>query len=159
MADGDIPIMPPHPAPPGKLPGIPDGTVLYDGVCVLCSTWFRFVAARDPAARFKFTPIQGEFGRRLAIHLGIDPENPQTNAVILDGRAHTRSDAALQILKHLPGWSWTRIFLATPRAPRDWLYDRIAQNRYKLFGRTDTCLVPDAALLRHVLPETTPFPG
>ena len=134
----------------------PDGTVLYDGVCVLCSAWFRFVAARDPAARFRFTPIQEPYGRKLAIRLGIDPDHPQTNAVILDGRAHLRSDAALQILRRLPGWSWTGVALRLPRGPRDWAYDLVARNRYRLFGRTDACMVPDAALLRHMLPSSTP---
>ncbi len=154
MADGDWRTRTLNDALP---PGVPDGTVLYDGVCVLCSAWFKFVAARDPEARFRFTPIQGEFGRQLAVHLGIDPDNPQTNAVIIGGKAYVRSDAALQILRRLPGWSWTRVFLALPRGPRDWFYDRVAQNRYKLFGRTDTCMVPDVNLRRHVLPENTPF--
>ena len=137
-------------------PGVPDGTVLYDGVCVLCSAWFRFVAARDPAARFRFTPIQGGYGRWLATQLGIDPDNPQTNAVVLDGRAYVRSDAALQVLRRLPGWSWSAAALMAPRPLRDWLYTCVARNRYRLFGRTEACLVPSREMMRHVLPETTP---
>jgi predicted DCC family thiol-disulfide oxidoreductase YuxK len=138
------------------LSDVPDGTFLYDGVCVLCSNWFRFVAARDPGVQFRFTPIQGAYGRHLAVRLGIDPDNPQTNAVILNNRAYVRSDAALQVLCRLPGWSWTRLLLAVPRTLRDVVYDRIATNRYRLFGRTEACLVPDAMLARHILPETTP---
>jgi predicted DCC family thiol-disulfide oxidoreductase YuxK len=134
---------------------VPDGTVLYDGVCVLCSAWFRFVAARDPAARFRFTQIQGDYGRWLASQLGIDPDNPRTNAVVLDGRAYLRSDSALQILSRLPGWSWTRVALAVPRPVRDWIYDRIARNRYCLFGRTPACMIPDPDLRRHILPGDT----
>lgn len=139
------------PLPLSPLSGVPDGTVLYDGVCVLCSAWFRFVAARDEAARFRFTPIQGEYGRRLAVRLGIDPDNPETNAVIIDGRAYLRSDAALQILRRLPGWSWAGLLLAAPRPARDWAYDRVARNRYRLFGRTEACMMPDERLARHVL--------
>jgi predicted DCC family thiol-disulfide oxidoreductase YuxK len=135
---------------------VPDGTVLYDGVCVLCSAWFRFVAARDPDIRFRFTQIQSPYGRQLAIQLGIDPDNPKTNAVVLNGRAYLRSDSALQVLRHLPGWRWAGLALAVPRPVRDWIYDRIARNRYRLFGRTETCLVPDEALMRHVLPDTGP---
>ena len=149
-------------AGPPRLPvpetHVPDGTVLYDGVCVLCSSWFRFVAAHDPEARFRFTQIQGAYGRWLATRLGIDPDNPQTNAVVLDGRAYVRSDSALQVLRRLPGWSWIGLALAVPRPLRDWLYDRIASNRYRLFGRTETCMVPDREMMRHVLPETTPLP-
>lgn len=140
------------PRGPVPAPGIPDGTVLYDGVCVLCSRPFRFVAARDPEARFRFVQIQDARGRAMAVRLGIDPDAPQTTAVVLDGVAWLRSDAALQVLRRLPGWSWTGVLLALPRGPRDWLYDRVARNRYRLFGRTETCLVPDAELRRHVLP-------
>lgn len=138
---------------PIPISGVPDGTVLYDGVCVLCSAWFHFVARRDKTARFQFTPIQGPYGRGLALRLGIDPENPETNAVIVGGYAYLRSDAALQILRCLPGWSWTALLLATPRLPRDWIYGHVARNRYRLFGRTDTCMVPDQALRAHLLPE------
>jgi predicted DCC family thiol-disulfide oxidoreductase YuxK len=77
---------------------VPDGTVLYDGVCVLCLTWFRFVAARDPDIRFRFVQIQSPLGRDLAVRLGIEPDNPQTNAVVLNGRAYLRSDSAPQVL-------------------------------------------------------------
>ena len=138
------------------LSDVPDGTVLYDGVCVLCSRWFRFVATRDQQARFRFTPIQGDYGRKLAIRLGIDPDAPQTNAAIIDGMAYVRSDAGLRILRELPGWSWTSVLLRVPRAPRDWLYDRVARNRYRLFGRTETCMIPDAELSRHLLAEQGP---
>jgi len=134
-------------------PGVPDGTILYDGVCVLCSAWFRFVTARDPEVRFRFTPIQRTYGRHLAVRLGIDLDNPQTNAVIIDGTAYLRSDAALQILCRLTGWSWAGALLAAPPGLRDWVYDRVARNRHQLFGRTETCMVPDADLARHILSE------
>jgi predicted DCC family thiol-disulfide oxidoreductase YuxK len=138
---------PPDDAPPG------DGIVLFDGVCVLCSAWFRFVAARDPQVRFCFTPIQGTYGRALAIRLGIDPDNPRTNAVIIGGTTYLRSDAAIQILRRLPGWGWSGVLLAIPRILRDAVYACIARNRYRLFGRTDTCMIPDDRLARHILPD------
>jgi predicted DCC family thiol-disulfide oxidoreductase YuxK len=83
-----------------------DGVILFDGVCVLCSGWVRFVAQRDVARRFRFTPIESPYGRSLAETLGIDPADPDTNAVILEGRALRRSDAALAVLSALPGWGW-----------------------------------------------------
>src|SRR5687768_16322610 len=95
------------------------GLVLYDGVCVLCSNWFRFVAARDTERKFLFTAIQSERGRALALRLGIDPDNPATNAVLHDGQIFLRSDSALAVLSALPGWRWTRIFRAVPRPIRD----------------------------------------
>ncbi len=139
-----------HPRP---APGLPHGTVLYDGVCVLCSAWFRFVAARDPAARFRFLAIQDARGRRMAEALGINPEEPETNAVILDGIAYVKSDSALQVLARLPRWSWCQRLRHVPKPLRDWLYDRIARNRYRLFGRTEACMIPGPELRRHLLTD------
>jgi predicted DCC family thiol-disulfide oxidoreductase YuxK len=138
---------------PRQVRDIPEGTVLYDGVCVLCSAAFRFVAARDPAARFRFTAVQDPLGGRLAAQLGIDPANPESNAVVLDGIAHMKSDAALAVLSRLPRWGWVRPLRHIPRPWRNRAYDLIARNRYRLFGRTETCLIPDAALRRHVAPD------
>jgi predicted DCC family thiol-disulfide oxidoreductase YuxK len=133
-------------------PDVADGTVLFDGVCVLCSGWFRFVAARDKAVRFRFTPIQSAYGRSLAIRLGIDPDHPETNAVIIGGVAYLRSDSAIQILRRLPGWGWSAALLTIiPRVLRDSVYSVVARNRYRLFGRTETCMIPDADLARHIL--------
>lgn len=130
---------------------IPDGTVLIDGECVLCAGSFRFVARRDPGARFRFAAIQSDWGRWAADKLGIDPDDPDTFAVVLGGRALLKSEGAIEILRRLPGWGWTAALLAVPRPVRDWAYDRVACNRYRLFGRLDACLVPDAKLRRHMV--------
>ena len=86
-----------------------DDVILYDGVCVFCSRWIRFVAARDVTRRFRFTAIQSGYGTRLAQAFGIDPDDPDTNAVIHGGVAYFKSDAALTVLGALPGWSWVRV--------------------------------------------------
>jgi predicted DCC family thiol-disulfide oxidoreductase YuxK len=116
-----------------------DGVILYDGVCVLCSGWVRFVAKRDSRRLFRFTPIQSDYGRALAGALDIDPEDPDTNAVVLDGVAYRRSDAALAVVGRLPGWRWTRIARLAPEGLRDRLYAAIARNRYRMFGRRRSC--------------------
>ena len=85
-----------------------DDVILYDGVCVFCSRWIRFVAARDVARRFRFTAIQSGYGTRLAQAFGIDPDDPDTNAVVHGGVAYFKSDAALTVLSALPGWGWAR---------------------------------------------------
>lgn len=138
---------------PRPLEGFADGTVLYDGVCVLCSRWFRFVAARDRAARFRFTAVQDPLGRRLAEALGIDPDDPETNAAVIEGIAYLKSDAGIEILRRLPGWGWARHLRLLPKPWRDWMYDRVARNRYRLFGRAESCMVPDASLRRHIAPS------
>lgn len=120
-----------------------DGVVLYDGVCVFCSRWVRFVVARDDGRRFRFLPIQSTAGRRMAAAFGIDAEAPETNAVVLNGFASFKSDAAIEVLGHLPGWRWVSVVRRVPRSFRDRLYDLVASNRYRLFGRTTHCMVPD----------------
>jgi len=128
-----------HPLPAD---GVPDRVILFDGVCVLCSRWVAFVIAHDPAAGYRFVAIQTPLGRTLAARFGIDVENPQTNVIVMGGRAYFKLESALVALAEFPGWRWTRIAYALPRRVRDFLYDRIAQNRYRLFGRRESCMVP-----------------
>ncbi|MCX7318217.1 MAG: DCC1-like thiol-disulfide oxidoreductase family protein [Hyphomicrobiales bacterium] len=128
-----------------------DDIILYDGVCVFCSRWIRFVAERDVAQRFRFTPIQSNYGSRLARHVGIDPDDPDSNAVIHGGKAYFKSDAALTTLSLLPGWSWVHALFAVPASLRNTVYNLIARNRYRIFGRSDACMVPDASLRERVI--------
>ena len=119
-----------------------DDVILFDGVCIFCSRWVRFVAKRDKAKRFRFTPIQSDYGTRLARTFGIDPDDPDTNAVIHGGEAFMKSDAALTVLSQLPGWGWVRMLFAVPKPLRDAVYSLIARNRYRIFGKYDTCPLP-----------------
>jgi predicted DCC family thiol-disulfide oxidoreductase YuxK len=137
-------------------PGAPqpwpdDDVILYDGVCVFCSRWIRFVAARDVHRRFRFTAIQSGYGARLAQAFGIDPADPDTNAVIHGGVAWFKSDGALMVLSNLPGWEWLRVFRAVPKPLRDTVYNLVAHNRYRIFGKYEACFVPDAELRTRVL--------
>ncbi|MET4197540.1 DCC1-like thiol-disulfide oxidoreductase family protein [Bradyrhizobium sp. LA6.12] len=128
-----------------------DDVILFDGVCIFCSRWVRFVARRDTARRFRFTPIQSDYGARLARMFGIDPDDPDTNAVLHEGVVFMKSDAALTVLSHLPGWSWVRMLFAVPKLLRDPVYSLIARNRYRIFGKYDACFVPDAELRARVI--------
>ena len=128
-----------------------DDVILFDGVCIFCSRWVRFVAERDKARRFRFTPIQSPYGTRLAQALGIDANDPDTNAVIHGDVAWKKSDAALTVLSLLPGWSWVRVLFAVPKLLRDSVYDLVARNRYRIFGKYDACLVPNADLRARVM--------
>lgn len=136
-----------------------DGIILYDGVCVLCSGWIRFVAKRDAARRFRFTPISSPYGRRLAEALGIDPDDPDTNAVILDGQALRRSDAALAVVATLPGWRWVGVLHVVPRPLRDALYTLIARHRYRIFGRHDACDLGGPSLADRVIVDDSVRPS
>ena len=128
-----------------------DDVILFDGVCVFCSRWIRFVAIRDVDKRFRFTPIQSAYGTRLAQAFGIDPDDPDTNAVIHGGRVHLQSDAALTVLSNLSGWGWTRALLKVPKPLRDVVYRLVARNRYRIFGKYDACFVPDAEMRARVM--------
>lgn len=130
-----------------------EGVILFDGVCVFCSRWVAFVLARDAAGAFRFATVQSRFGRALAARLGIDAEAPETNAVVLGGRAFCKSDAAIEVLRRLPGWGWVSVLRLVPRALRDRAYDLVARNRYAWFGRTERCLVPTPALARRIVPD------
>lgn len=127
---------------PLDAPGEPEGLILFDGVCVLCSRWVRFVLDRDPQRLFSFVAIQSDRGRALASRYGIDPDAPETNAVIWNGRIHFKSDAALTVLRQLPPTKALAALKAVPKPLRDLAYDQIAGNRYRLFGRTDQCMIP-----------------
>ena len=128
-----------------------DDVILYDGVCVFCSRWIRFVAARDKARRFRFTAMQSGYGTRLAQAFGVDPADPDTNAVIHGGVAYLKSDAALTVLGVLPGWSWTRALRSVPKPVRDAVYNLVARNRYRIFGKYEACFVADAGFADRVM--------
>jgi predicted DCC family thiol-disulfide oxidoreductase YuxK len=128
-----------------------DDVILYDGVCVFCSRWIRFIAARDGEKRFRFTAIQSPYGTRLAQAFGINPQDPDTNAVIHGGVAWFKSDGALMVLSHLPGWGWVRVLRAVPKPLRNAVYNLVAHNRYRIFGKYEECFVPDAGFRDRVL--------
>ena len=133
---------------PRAIRGVPDNLILFDGVCVLCSQWVRFVIDRDVSAQFRFVPIQSSYGLSLARRLRIDAKNPETNAVVIGEQAYFKSDAVIHVLDRLPRLSWLAIFGFVPRPLRDWAYDRLARNRYRLFGKTETCIVPTPEAVR-----------
>ena len=128
-----------------------DDVILYDGVCVFCSRWIRFIAARDKDRRFRFTAIQSPYGTRLARAFGIDPKDPDTNAVIHGGIASFKSDAALTVVSNLPSWGWVRALRAVPKPIRDAVYNFVARNRYRIFGKYQECFVPDAGFRDRVM--------
>ncbi len=124
-------------------------TILFDGVCSLCGGWVRFVLAHesDREPRVRFAALQSEPGAALARVHGIDPERLDSIVFVADGVAWQHSDAVMQMLRHLRApWRWGRIGRILPRGFRDWCYRLVARNRYRLFGKTDTCMVPTSEL-------------
>lgn len=126
--------------------------IVFDGVCVLCSGFARFVVNHDPGGRFRLTTAQSPLGQALYRHFDLDPLDFETNLLIADGRASTKLDAFAGIMDRLGGrWRLAKLARITPRPIGNWLYDRIARNRYQLFGRTETCMVPPSDWAERVL--------
>lgn len=128
---------------------------VYDGVCVLCSGGVRYTLSHERGHAIRFVAIQSREGRELARRYGIDPDDAESFLFIEGDRALTKSDGVLALAAHLDGPA--RLFRAgrlLPKSLRDWLYDRLARNRYRIFGRRSTCEMPDPAQRhRFSLPE------
>ncbi|HHI71621.1 MAG TPA: DUF393 domain-containing protein [Rhodobacteraceae bacterium] len=119
--------------------------IVFDGTCIFCSGFARFMARYDRKARFSFVTAQSEKGRELYRRYGLDPDLMETNIVIVDGVAHVKMAAFAAAVRAI-GWPW-RLFAVLGYIPQplsDWLYDRIARNRY-LFGRRK-CVLPSEDL-------------
>lgn len=128
--------------------------IVFDGECVLCSGFFRFVLQKDRSERFRFATAQSPLGQRLYAQLGLPLDDFETNLVIIGDRTHQNLDAFAAAMQNLPG-SWRVLSLCRflPERIKDPLYRVIARNRYRIFGRTDTCLIPDAALRARFAPD------
>lgn len=120
--------------------------ILFDGVCVFCQFWCRFVLRHDRSGRFRLGTLQSVQGQMLCDAAGVSPETMDSVVLIDGGRAYLRSEAVLSILAKLPApWCWLRILRVVPRRLRDGLYDLIGRYRYRWFGRYDQCPLPPAA--------------
>lgn len=117
--------------------------VLFDGVCNFCNASINFIIRRDRGGYFKFAPLQSETGERLIDEHNIDTVETDSIILVEGGRVFTHSDAALRIARRLDRmWSWAYAFIVVPRALRDLVYKLIARNRYRIFGRRDSCMIP-----------------
>lgn len=117
--------------------------LLFDGVCNFCNDTINTIIKLDKKGVFKFAPIQSEIGREYLEAHDYTPKDMSTVIMICDGNIYTKSDAALQTFKHLGGWwRYLRIFTFIPRPIRNAIYDFIAKNRYKWFGKKEQCMVP-----------------
>jgi predicted DCC family thiol-disulfide oxidoreductase YuxK len=126
--------------------------IVFDAECILCSANAQFVLSHDRRKRFRLASMQGEVGADLYRRFGIDPTNPDS-IIIVDGERMLRdSDAVLAIYAGL-GWPWKAlsVFKLVPRFIRDPLYLLIARNRYRLFGKRESCWVPSKEFRDRIL--------
>jgi len=129
-----------------EVPEVPEQPlIVFDGVCVLCSRFARFVIKRDADRIFRFATAQGSLGQALYRHCDLSTTEFETNLAIVDGVVWGELDAVAQVLRrlHRP-WCWLRVIGWIPEPLSGWLYRRVAFNRYALFGKTETCMIPPA---------------
>ena len=133
---------------PPALCNLPRPLYFFDGYCVLCSGFVAFCLARDPDGRLKFASAQSALGERVLAELGLPAGTLDRTILLLDGdEVHVRSAAVLRSLRHLRGpVRWLQPLLVIPAFLRDPLYDLIARNRYRWFGRRPSCFVPASGL-------------
>ena len=122
--------------------------LLVDGQCLLCNRITHFVARRDKARVFQFAMLQSLVGQQLLVEGNFPLEEIDTFVMVQGERHYTKSDAALRVFRKLDGW-WRilYLFIVVPLAWRNWVYDIIARNRYRIFGRADVCLLPTPELM------------
>ena len=136
------------------VPAFPDDKpiIIFDGHCVFCSGWARFVVRHDRRGRLRLLAAQSELGYALYRHFGLDPHDYQTNILIGDGVARTKSDGTLQMFALLDRpWSWVRVLRVLPSSFLDWGYAMLARNRLRLFGRSEVCFVPSPEIRERFL--------
>jgi len=130
----------------------PTSILLFDGVCHFCQGSVRFIVPRDRGGRFHFAALQSPVGRKLLRQYGAGVGVIDSVVLIEEGKSYVRSTAALRILKGLGGfWAILYLFILVPRPLRDWVYDRIAMNRYRIFGKDESCMVPTPDLMDRFL--------
>lgn len=133
-------------SPTGPLPDVlaeDDLALLFDAECVVCSGWVHFVLRWDKRGTIRIGAVQSEGGRALLTFAGLDPDDIDTMLFVERGVPYARSSAVLRAVRYFRfPWPLLSVGLLVPAFLRDWVYDRIAKNRYSLFGKKELCLIP-----------------
>lgn len=122
--------------------------LLFDGVCNLCDSTIQFVIKHDKKDIFRFVQLQSELGRKITNHIGVSNSKMDSSILYEPGKAYyTKSDVAFTILKDVSGiHKLLLVFSILPKKLLDYTYDHIANNRYKWFGKKESCMLPTAEL-------------
>ncbi|MES2734060.1 MAG: thiol-disulfide oxidoreductase DCC family protein [Bacteroidota bacterium] len=132
-------------------------TILFDGVCNFCNATINYIIDHDKAGKFVFAPLQSEVGQQLlaAHHYEankLSDDRLRSVVLIKDGKAYEKSDAALEIARNLAGlWPLLYGFKIVPRFIRDFFYDLVARNRYRWFGKQESCRLPTPEMRQRFL--------
>src|SRR4051812_28574434 len=133
-----------------KISELPKGKkiILFDGVCNLCNSFVQFVIKRDKSDIFRFVPLQSDLGQQILNHIGIDPKHIDSMILYEPGIAYFyKSNAAIEISRSLGGFlSMAAGFKLLPNFVRNPIYDYVAKNRYKWYGKKESCMIPTPEL-------------
>ena len=126
--------------------------ILFDGVCNFCSAMTNFIIRQDKKKRFLFAALQSKSGQQLLDQYKNNWRKSDSFVLIDNNKAYLKSDAGLRLYNKLPWyWKWTQLFWVFPRFFRDAVYNFIANNRYKWFGKKEECMVPTPELRERFL--------
>ena len=122
---------------------IPQPLLFFDGVCNLCNSSVQFVIKNDKKQQFLFASLQSDAAKEILLQFGETNLNLDSIILITDDKIHSKSSAILKIFKLLGGlYTLAIIFYIIPRFIRDKVYDFVAKNRYKWYGKKDSCMIP-----------------
>ena len=117
--------------------------ILFDGVCNFCNGTVNFIIKQDKKKVFRFAALQSEAGQKLLEQYHLPKENFDSFIFIDNGKAYKSSSAGLKLYNKLSWhWKWTQLFWIVPKFIRDSIYNFIAKNRYKWFGKKEQCMIP-----------------
>jgi predicted DCC family thiol-disulfide oxidoreductase YuxK len=131
----------------------PEGPIiLFDGVCNFCNSTVNFLIKQDKKNVLRFAALQSQTGEKLLAENNLSTEGFQSFILIQNDKIYLKSDAALKVLSYLP-WYWKelQVLRIIPRFLRDAIYDFIARNRYKWFGKKERCMVPTGEIRERFL--------
>ena len=125
------------------MPASIENIILFDGFCNFCNFWMNFIMDRDAKSIFKFASLQSESGAKLTEKYSMKAKDIDSVILIIDDKYFVKSEAALRIAKELTSfWKLFYYLKVIPLPVRDFIYDLIANNRYVIFGKRDSCRVP-----------------
>lgn len=128
-----------------------DQIILFDGECHFCDRSVQFILKRDRHGYFKFASLQSELGQKLLKKHQI-PTDTDSFVLVTSKQAYVKSTAALKVVRHLTGlWKILYVFILVPRPLRNFVYDVIAKNRYRWFGRKESCDLSTPEMRRRFL--------
>ncbi|MEC5423518.1 thiol-disulfide oxidoreductase DCC family protein [Virgibacillus sp. C22-A2] len=128
-----------------------DNLVLFDGECNFCDRSVQFIIKRDKNARYKFASLQGDAGQEIIRQHQV-PAEMDSLILVENNSCYYKSSAALRICRNLTGgWKLLSLLLLVPKPIRDYLYEIIARNRYKWFGKRDSCTLPSPEIRKRFL--------